>query len=42
VVLGSIAWTIASFANLVLASGAWAALAAGAVALVVGLLAARR
>jgi hypothetical protein len=42
VVLGSIAWTIASFASLVLDSGAWAALAASAIALVVGLLASRR
>lgn len=41
-VVGSIAWTIGSFANLVLASGAWAAFAASVVALVVGLLAARR
>lgn len=41
-VLGSIAWTIGSFANLVLDWGAWGALGASAVALVVGLLASRR
>jgi len=38
-VFGAVAWTIGSFANLVLAWGAWAAVAASAIALVVGVLA---
>jgi hypothetical protein len=41
-VLGSFAWTIGSLANLVLAWGAWAALAASGVALVLGVLVSER
>jgi hypothetical protein len=41
-VLGTIGWTIGSFANLVLEWGAWGAVAASAVAMVVGVLASSR
>ncbi len=41
-VFGAVAWTIGSFANVVLAWGAWAAVLASAIALVVGVLAPRR
>jgi hypothetical protein len=38
-VFGSVAWVLGSFANLVLAWGAWAALGASALALIIGVLA---
>jgi len=41
-VLGSVAWVIGSFANLVLDWGAWSAVAASAIAMVVGVLASSR